>query len=119
MVLVAGDLADDAIPKELIEAAISNFEKLDVLVKLTVVVAQAACKTLSVLLQVNNAGISLEQPIMQLTVEGFDKIYNVNLRATLALSLLSLPHLVKTKGNIVNVSSVASYRPVNNFQARF
>jgi len=92
IVFVAGELTDDEVPQKLIDAAIANFGQLDVLV--------------------NNAGMSLEQPIMELTIEGFDKIYNVNLRSTVAVTMLGLPHLVKTKGNVVNVSSIASYRPI-------
>jgi len=92
IVLVDGELTDNEVPKKLIDAAIATFGQLDVLV--------------------NNAGMTLSQPAMELTMDGFDKIHNVNLRSTVAITLLALPHLVKTKGSVVNISSIASYRPV-------
>lgn len=45
-------------------------------------------------------------------MEKLDAVYRTNLRAVLHLIHLSVPHLLKTKGNIVNVSSVAGKRPV-------
>lgn len=36
------------------------------------------------------------------------------MRATVALSMLALPHLIKTKGSVVNISSIAAWRPVSN-----
>lgn len=48
-------------------------------------------------------------------MEEFDQTHQVNLRSIISLSLLALPHLTKTKGNIVNVSSVAGWIPVRNF----
>lgn len=49
---------------------------------------------------------------IDLKMADFDRIHNVNLRSATNLSLLALPHLIKTKGNIVNVSSVAAWLPV-------
>lgn len=49
-----------------------------------------------------------------MTMEEFDQTHQVNLRSIISLSLLALPHLTKTKGNIVNVSSVAGWIPVRN-----
>lgn len=37
---------------------------------------------------------------------------NVNVRSVFMLTKLAVPHLLKTKGNIVNVSSVAGLRSV-------
>jgi len=90
IVIVSGELTEVEVPKKLIDAAITTFGQLDVLI--------------------NNAGMA--QPVMELTMDSFDKIHNVNLRSTVAVTLLALPHLVKTKGSVVNVSSIASYRPV-------
>lgn len=49
---------------------------------------------------------------LSLGISHFDEILNLNLRAPVALSLLAIEHLRKTKGNIVNISSIASVRPV-------
>lgn len=64
----------------------------------------------------NNAGISQVLPLADLTIDSFDKIFEINVRASLALTLNAVPYLVKSKGNIVNVSSVSSYTPVSCFQ---
>lgn len=62
--------------------------------------------------QVNNAGIVLDSEILDTKMEDFDRLHNVNLRSALNLSLLALPHLIKTKGSIVNISSTSSLVPV-------
>ncbi|GMT32244.1 hypothetical protein PFISCL1PPCAC_23541, partial [Pristionchus fissidentatus] len=45
---------------------------------------------------------------MDVPLEIFDRTINVNLRSVLILSQLAVPHLEKTKGAIVNVSSITS-----------
>lgn len=64
------------------------------------------------MIQVNNAGILVGGSIETLTVEDFDKQMNVNVRSVFILTKLALPYLKKTKGTIVNVSSVAGVRSV-------
>ena len=44
------------------------------------------------------------------SLEQYDNVMNVNLRAVYHLTMLATPHLIKTKGNIVNVSSVNGIR---------
>ncbi|XP_026740307.1 uncharacterized protein LOC113502806 [Trichoplusia ni] len=59
---------------------------------------------------INNAGI-LGQPssILQGTIlDQYDHIMNTNLRSVVVMTTLFAPHLIKTKGCIVNISSVAS-----------
>jgi len=91
IIWVAGDIADQKIPQQLVDAAINTFNQLDVLV--------------------NNAGIVISTPVQSFNIEDFDKVHNVNLRATVVLTLLALPYLIKTKGNVVNISSIAAWRP--------
>lgn len=43
-------------------------------------------------------------------MEDYDKIFNVNVRSLIALTKLALPHLIKTKGNVVNISSVVAVK---------
>ncbi|XP_020715502.1 uncharacterized protein LOC101450611 [Ceratitis capitata] len=59
---------------------------------------------------VNNAGIADTGHILDIEVEQFDRILNTNLRAVFLLTKYAAPHLIKTQGNIVNVSSVAGLR---------
>jgi NADP-dependent 3-hydroxy acid dehydrogenase YdfG len=40
---------------------------------------------------------------------------NTNVRSVFILTQLAVPHLIKTKGNIVNISSVAGLRSVSTF----
>ncbi len=59
---------------------------------------------------VNAAGIIRSGTIEDTTLEDWDAVLNINLRSVLALSQRCIPHLETTKGNIVNVSSVAGTR---------
>lgn len=38
-------------------------------------------------------------------IEDFDNLFSINLRSVVILSQLAIPHLIKTKGNIINISS--------------
>ena len=55
---------------------------------------------------VNNAGISMTHPIEKTTVEQFDLLYAVNVRAPYFLSQALLPELEKSRGVIINLSSI-------------
>ncbi|XP_076817720.1 putative oxidoreductase SAR2567 [Clavelina lepadiformis] len=57
---------------------------------------------------VNNAGFGVTSTIADFTLDQFDRCFNVNVRAVLYLTKLALPYLEKTKGNIVNISSILS-----------
>ncbi|XP_054831926.1 L-xylulose reductase [Eublepharis macularius] len=65
-------------------------------------------------LLVNNAGIALLQPFLEVTKEAFDRSFNVNLRAALHISQIVARKLIArgAPGAIVNVSSQASVRSV-------
>ena len=45
--------------------------------------------------------------------EEYDQIMDINIRAPFKLTQLAIPHLRKTKGNIVNISSLTSYAAVS------
>ena len=82
------------IPK-IISTAIDSFGKIDVLV--------------------NNAAAGGLVPIQaEDAVERFDKILQTNLRSVIELTRLVIPHLAQTKGCIVNISCVASTKPVED-----
>ncbi|XP_077184165.1 L-xylulose reductase [Paroedura picta] len=63
-------------------------------------------------LLVNNAGIALLQPFLEVTKEAFDRSFSVNLRAALQISQIIAQKLIArgSPGAIVNVSSQASQR---------
>ncbi|XP_033762680.1 uncharacterized oxidoreductase SAR2567-like isoform X2 [Pecten maximus] len=80
------DKEDDL--RNLVDETVSKFGHIDVLV--------------------NNAGSSIYRSIMDTTLDMFDQTVRTNLRAPFYLSQLCIPHLIKTQGNIVNVSSISS-----------
>lgn len=63
---------------------------------------------------VNNAGILKTGDLADLNPNEFDLIMNVNLGGAIVLTKLAVPHLEKTKGTIVNVSSITGSRGINN-----
>ena len=89
-ILIKADLGTEADTKLLIEKAVSELGQIDILV--------------------NNAGVLELGSIENTTLDQYDRVMNVNLRAVYHLTMLAVPHLVKTKGNIVNVSSVNGLR---------
>ncbi len=66
---------------------------------------------------VNAAGIILNGSIENTALEDWDKMMNINLRAVFSMMQKCVPHLEKTKGNVVNVSSVAGLRAFPNVLA--
>ncbi|CAF4791301.1 unnamed protein product [Pieris macdunnoughi] len=57
---------------------------------------------------VNNAGLTRFGSILEGNIlQSYDEIMKVNVRAHINITTLATPHLIKTQGNIVNISSVA------------
>jgi NAD(P)-dependent dehydrogenase (short-subunit alcohol dehydrogenase family) len=93
VVFTAGDLTSDVLRKKLVENTLSAFGKIDILI--------------------NNAGENqARKTILEDNDENFEKTLDLNLRTVYHLTSLVAPHIVKTKGNIVNISSVAGLRPL-------
>jgi NAD(P)-dependent dehydrogenase (short-subunit alcohol dehydrogenase family) len=85
--------ADVTAPEEMQDAvgkSISAFGRLDVVV--------------------NAAGHISSGTIETTSLAAWDAMMNVNLRAAFNLMQMASPHLIKTKGNIVNISSVTGLR---------
>lgn len=59
---------------------------------------------------INAAGIIANGSIETTDLEDWDKMFNINLRSVFYLMQKCIPYLEKTKGNIVNVSSVTGVR---------
>lgn len=66
---------------------------------------------------VNSAGIIMNGTIETTTLDDWDKMFDINLRSLFFMTQKCIPHLEKTKGNIVNVSSVAGTRAFPNVLA--
>ena len=59
---------------------------------------------------VNNAGITLNAPFEEVTLEQFDTLYHVNIRAQFFLTQALLPALAEHgKGIVINLTSVHAY----------
>ncbi|MBQ6840640.1 MAG: 3-oxoacyl-ACP reductase FabG [Bacilli bacterium] len=57
---------------------------------------------------VNNAGMSSSTPLTNYTEEEYDKISNLNIKSVFVVSKVAVPYLEKTKGVIINTSSMVS-----------
>ena len=66
---------------------------------------------------VNAAGIIQNGSIEDTTIDDWDKMMNINLRSVFQLMQKCVPHLEKSKGSVVNVSSVAGTRAFPNVLA--
>lgn len=61
----------------------------------------------------SSPGILQSGGIETITMEQYDRQMNINTRSIFLLMKLALPHILKTKGNIVNISSVTGLRAVS------
>lgn len=66
---------------------------------------------------VNAAGVIGTGGVQNVTSAEFDRVMQPNVYGLLYLSQAAIPELVKTKGNIVNLSSVTGTRPYANLIA--
>lgn len=88
--LIQADITQDVV--KIVSDTISKFNRINVLI--------------------NNAGVGACHSIEETSMEEFDYIMNTNLRAVYHLTMLVVPHLIKTQGNIVNVSSLCGLRAI-------
>jgi NAD(P)-dependent dehydrogenase (short-subunit alcohol dehydrogenase family) len=58
---------------------------------------------------VNNAGVTMNRPFGAVTVEQFDQLYHVNVRAPFFLTQALLPELEKSRGAVINISSIHAF----------
>ena len=65
---------------------------------------------------VNNAGYGIAGAIENTTTQNINNLFATNLSSVVALTSMAIPYLKKTKGRIVNISSVAGVIPLP-FQA--
>ena len=61
----------------------------------------------------NNAGILEGGGIENTSLDQYDRLMNINVRSIYHLTMLCVPHLIATKGSIVNVSSITGLRAVS------
>ena len=87
VLIVAGDVSKSSFAKDIVWQAVDRFGSLDVLV--------------------NNAGVGENGMLHKTDDDAIDKVIDINVKGVLYLCREAIPHLAKTKGSIVNVSSVS------------
>ena len=90
VLVVVSDMTVGSDREKIVKETIKKFGKIDVLV--------------------NNAGIGGGGEFASIPMEQFDSIMNTNVRSIFHLTQLVVPYLIKTQGNIVNISSMAGIR---------
>jgi glucose 1-dehydrogenase len=91
---VVGDLSDPAVPGRLVSETVTALGRLDVLV--------------------NNAGLTVSKPALELTAEDFDRIFSVDVRGAF-LCAQAAAGAMGESGVIVNITSVHEYVPRAGF----
>lgn len=86
VVVVAGDLREKELPGMIIDLAVEKFGTIDLLV--------------------NNAGATKRGDFLELTDEDWRDGFALKFYSTVRCSRAAWPHLVKTKGSIVNIVGV-------------
>ncbi len=87
---IAADITSDQDRRKLVSEAVARFGGLDILV--------------------NAAGTIANGTLENTSLADWRTMFEINLDAVFALMQLALPHLEKSRGNIVNVSSVTGIR---------
>ncbi len=94
---ISGDVTNGQDRRRLVDAALNDFGGIDVLI--------------------NAAGIIANGTIENTTEAQWDEMFDINLRSVFRLMQLAMPHLIKSRGNVVNVSSVTGIRSFPNVLA--
>ncbi|CAH4028054.1 unnamed protein product [Pieris brassicae] len=93
--VITADLTLDDDVRNVISQTIEKFGKINILI--------------------NNAEIVRNGRLIDNSVlKTFDDVMKINLRAVVAITTSAAPHLIRTKGNIVNISSVGAERILRN-----
>ncbi|XP_004922760.1 uncharacterized oxidoreductase MT0954 [Bombyx mori] len=86
--IIKADISKDEEANTIVQQTIDAFGKLDVLI--------------------NNAAMNKSGSLLAGNLlESYDVVTATNLRAVILITSLAAPHLVETKGNIINVSSIS------------
>lgn len=94
-ITLQGDLLLSEIDKSLVQTAYQTWGRLDVLV--------------------NNASRFYRTPFGKVTEYAWDDLMISNLRAPFFLSQAAAPYLAETKGRIINIADIHSWRPMKNY----
>lgn len=87
---VCCDVSDPKQAKELVDKTIETFGKLDILI--------------------NNAGVSMRGDFADLDPDVYKTVFDINVLGSVNPTIPAMPHIKKSKGSIVFVSSLAGIR---------
>ncbi|CAJ0953458.1 unnamed protein product, partial [Mesorhabditis belari] len=88
------DLSADTAPKKIVSHTLEKFGQIDTLI--------------------NSAGILTTGSILDSNIDVYDRVMDCNVRSLVRLTREALPHIIKTKGTVVNVSSINGPCPFPN-----
>lgn len=83
---ISADFLDPETPQQVVDQVIARADRLDILV--------------------NNAGLMREGTCLEMSAEDWADTLQLNLTAPFFLTKYALPHLIRTKGAIVNIGSI-------------
>jgi 3-oxoacyl-[acyl-carrier protein] reductase len=90
-----GDISDPSVSERLARMALEKFGKIDILV--------------------NNAGINRRSSTLDMSIDDWRKVMDVNLNGTLHACRAVLPHMIERRyGKIINISSSTAKTPHKN-----
>ena len=97
--LVEGDIGDPATAARIVEAALSRFHSIDVLV--------------------NNAGIFFTKPFTEYTAEDFRSLVSTNVEGFLYVTQLAVKQMLaqKTGGSVVTITAALARNPIRGVTA--
>ncbi|HEX5456933.1 MAG TPA: SDR family NAD(P)-dependent oxidoreductase [Candidatus Nitrosotalea sp.] len=97
-IAISGDIRKNTDVENVVKNTLEIFGKIDILV--------------------NNAGIFPKvKPLHEISEEEWNDIIDINLTGQFRFTKAAIPHLMKTNGCIVNVSSDAGLKSFENFEA--
>jgi len=90
ILIIPTDVSKEEDCKNLINKTIEKFQKIDILI--------------------NNAGISMRAIFKDVKLEVIKSLMDINFWGTVYCTHYALPHLLKSKGSVVGVSSIAGFK---------
>ncbi|CAA9283254.1 MAG: Short-chain dehydrogenase [uncultured Adhaeribacter sp.] len=87
---VQSDVSQLAAAEKLVQAAVEQFGRIDILI--------------------NNAGISMRALFQEVDLSVIKQVMDINFYGTVYVTKFALPYILKSKGSVIGVSSVAGYR---------
>lgn len=97
IVSIQGDISNENDCRRLVSTTIEQFGRIDILI--------------------NNAGVSMRGMVQELSPALINTVFQINTIGPFMLCQMALPHLKKTMGSIVFISSLAGLRGLPNLSA--